>query len=118
MASGLRQIMRAARYLKPGDHVHVPTESGLGMTHAVLKEKRPARRHFSRGTAYDLMVENDNAIHTHPLDAGKTWRVYALGEDKFEVALKAGSRLPPREVSVFDVPATGKPSLPPGTSRG
>jgi hypothetical protein len=110
-------IERAARYLKVGDHVRVPTESGLGMTHAVLKEKRPGRRHFSRGPAYDLIVENDASVHTHPSDLGKTWRVYALGEDKFQVETKAAPRRR-HEVSVFDVPATCKPSLPPGTSRG
>jgi hypothetical protein len=103
MAKGLDEsrLMRAARYLKVGDHVLVPSASGLGMTHAVLMEKRPGRRHFSRGTAYDLIVENDASIHTHPSDARKTWSVYALGEDKFRVEKRAPG-----------------PALPPGTSRG
>jgi hypothetical protein len=102
MASGIRETMRAARYLKVGDHVRVPSNSGFSMTYAVLKEKRPAKRKFSRGAAYDLVLEHDSSMYTHPSDSGKTWRVYVLGEDKFEVQ---------KNVSPG-------PPLPPGTSRG
>ena len=70
MASGLRKIMRAARYLKVGDEVRVPSSSGFSMVMATLQAKESGRRHFSRGTAYDLVVNRN----------GQEWKVYALGE--------------------------------------
>jgi hypothetical protein len=92
MASGIRKIMRAARYLKVGDEVRVPSSSGFSMVMATLQAKESGRRHFSRGTAYDLVVHRN----------GQEWKVYALGEDKFEVEKKHGAQ----------------PPMPPGTSRG
>ena len=77
--------MKSARSLKIGDIIRAPSSTGLSMGEAKIVEKRPASRHFSRGKAFDLILTYDGTAHTHPSDQGQTWRVYALGEDKFEV---------------------------------
>ena len=76
---------KTARALRVGDIIRAPSSTGLSMGEAKIVEKHPARRVFSRGKAFDLILTYDGTAHTHPLDQGKKWRVYALEEDKYEV---------------------------------
>lgn len=46
--------------------------------------QRRAARHFSHGRAFELVVKRVEPAHAS--DLGKRWRVYALGEDRFEHA--------------------------------
>jgi hypothetical protein len=80
---GARKMITAAR-LRVGDAIRVPSESGLIMVDAELVEKRSAARHFSHGRAFELVVKRVEPAHAS--DLGKRWRVYALGEDRFEHA--------------------------------
>jgi hypothetical protein len=78
---GARKMVTAER-LRVGNVIRVPSESGLSMVDAELIEKRPGRRVFTSGRAFNLIVKRVEPAHAS--DLGKQWRVYALDDDKFE----------------------------------
>jgi hypothetical protein len=68
----------SASRLQVGDTIRVPTEfsmDGKTTEDVVIVEKRQTVRHFSRGTAFDLIVQTWR---------GETRKIFALGNDRFE----------------------------------
>jgi hypothetical protein len=74
---------RSARLIKVGDVILAPSLSGLSNVEAKVVGKTAARRHFSAGKAYDIHLVRSGPVH--PSDVGQKWKVYALGEDRYEV---------------------------------